>query len=592
MSRPLAETWGEAVSLKVYQLAKQLGVTSKELLARLRDLDEFARSASTTLTPEIVARVRLAYGDVGDRLQGETSSRVPGWNAGAVRAPSHEDVLRNVAKLKRDFPVTSEHQAALQRLGSQIFFAGPCKVTGFEDSSIALVRFSGAIESAFGLTREVLFFYSRHRDLQIRTFRAARKFLAELPREVTPDLMFFWAPDPRLREKLDDWSTGGFLTIPLVLESPDDPVGFVSLLRDYIYSRDLFYETTPVRGDRFFGRRQLLQALRDDVQNQRVTGLYGLRKAGKTSVLSQLAATLENDMTVVVLRDLESLPSPPEDPVPELLSDLRADILEKLRIRGIRTKELADIGERATMSDFKRALQRVLRKGGESGFRLILMLDEIEYLTPTDQIDIREGDMASVAQFLGVLRSLVQENPNFTFLMSGLTSAITESGRLYGRPNPMFSWAKASFVSPFERNEADELAVSVGRRMGIEITTGALEALYEATGGHAFLYRHLASNVVQRLPVEVFHRRMERSDVLRALGDWRLVIAGHMQEMLDHVRRYYPDEAFLLDVLDKEPAEFELFAQDIPLALGHLVNLGLVERVNSQYELTPVLQLL
>jgi len=579
------------VSLRVHELAKQLGVTSSELLARLSDLGEFAKSATTPLSEVVVERVRHAYGDVGDRLRGETSSRVLGWNAGAVRAPSHEDVLRNVARLRRDFPIASSHQRALEGLGSQIFFAGPCKVAGFEDSYVALVRFSGAIEAAFGLTREVLFFYSRHRDLQIRTFKAARQSLASLPREVTPDVMFFWAPDPRLREKLDDWSTGGFLTVPLVLDTPEDPVGFVSLLRDYIYSRDLFYETTPVRGERFFGRRQLLQALRDDVHNQRVTGLYGLRKAGKTSVLSQLAATLESDTTVVVLRDLESLPSPPDDPIPELLSDLRNDILEKLRTRNIRTKELADIDD-LTMSEFKRALQRILRKSSDSGFRMVLMLDEIEYLTPSDRIDIAEGDMAPIAQFLGILRSLVQENSNFTFLMSGLTSAITESGRLYGRPNPLFSWAKASFVSPFERHEADELALSVGRRMGIDIKTGALEALYEATGGHAFLYRHLASNVVQRLPIDVFHRRMDRSDVLRALHDWRLVIAGHMQEMLDHVRRYYPDEAFLLDILDSDPTEFESFAQEIPLALGHLLNLGLIERTDGHFELTPVLQLL
>ncbi|WP_284743914.1 hypothetical protein [Amycolatopsis sp. RTGN1] len=36
--------------------------------------------------------------------------------------------------------------------------------------------------------------------------------------------------------------------------------------------------------------------------------------------------------------------------------------------------------------------------------------------------------------------------------------------------------------------------------MGITIDAGALDALFEATGGHAFLYRHLASAVVNELP--------------------------------------------------------------------------------------------
>lgn len=580
------------MAVRVHELAKQLGVTSGDVIRKLAELGEFARSASTTVRDDVAERVLLAYGDVGDRLKGASSSKVVGWNAGAVRAPSHEDVLRNVARLVRDFPVAAQHQQALTRLGSQIFYAGPCKVPSFEDSYVALVRFSGAIEAAFGLTREVMFFYSRHKDLQIRTFKAAQKALADLPREVTPDIMFFWAPDPRLREKVDDWSTGGFLTIPLILADPDDPVSFVSLLRDYTFSRDLFYETTPVRGDRFFGRRKLLQSLKDDIQNQRVTGLYGLRKAGKTSVLSQLSEILESPTTVVVLRDLESLPSPPDDPIPELLRDLRLDLLDQLRSRRLRTKELGDLASDSSMTDFKRALQKVLRGNAKDGVRVVLMLDEIEYLTPSDRIDIHEGDMASVAQFLGILRSLVQENPNFTFVLSGLTSAITESGRLFGRPNPLFSWAKSNFVSPFERHEADELALSVGRRMGIGISEGALEALYEATGGHAFLYRHLASNVVHRLPIDVFHREMSRVDVLRALEDWRLVTAGHMQEMVDHVRRYYPDEAFLLEVLESSSDDFASFADDMPSALGHLLNLGLVERRGQKFELTPVLQFL
>ncbi|WP_246536025.1 AAA family ATPase [Nocardioides aquaticus] len=437
-----------------------------------------------------------------------------------------------------------------------------------------------------------MFFYSRHKDLQIRTFKAARSALKEFPREVTPDIMFFWSPDPRLREKVDDWSTGGFLTIPLILADPDDPVSFVSLLRDYTFSRDLFYETTPVRGERFFGRRKLLQSLKDDIQNQRVTGLYGLRKAGKTSVLTELAEVLESPTSIVVLRDLESLPSPPDDPIPELIRDLRLDILDQLRSRQLRTKELGSLAADASMTDFKRALQKILRGNADDGVRVVLMLDEIEYLTPSDRIDVQEGDMTSVAQFLGILRSLVQENSNFTFVLSGLTSAITESGRLFGRPNPLFSWAKSNFVSPFERYEADELALSVGRRMGIGISEGALEALYEATGGHAYLYRHLASNVVLRLPLDVFHRQMDRVDVLKALEDWRLVIAGHMQEMVNHVRRYYPDEAFLLEVLETNNDDFAAFADELPSALGHLLSLGLVERRGQQFELTPVLQFL
>jgi len=437
-----------------------------------------------------------------------------------------------------------------------------------------------------------LIFYSPHPDLQVRTFHAAKRSLEELPRNVTPDMMFIWAPDPRLREKLDDWSTGYFLAIPLALSDNDDPVALISLLRDFIYSRDLFYETTPVIGNRFFGRRQLLQSLRDDVRNQRVVGLFGLRKAGKTSVLSQLSATISGPLTIVILRDLESLPSPPEDPIPDLLRDLVTDLRDQLESRSLSSKAMVGLTSEVGLPEFKRDLQALLRAASKDAVKFVLMLDEIEYLTPADKIDISEGEMASVAQFLGVLRSLVQENSNFTFLLSGLTSAIIESGRLYGRPNPLFSWAKAHFLAPFERYEADDLARSTGGKMGIDIEGGALEALFEASGGHAYLYRHLASSVVSELPIDVFQRRMTRADVLTASTSWRRRIAGNLTEMLDHVRRYYPDEAVLLEILRDEPAEFGELAESLPLALEHLLSLGLVETAENSYQLNPILQLL
>lgn len=516
-----------------------------------------------------------------------------GWRAGAVKPPSHDSLQGYISDLEKRFPVVQDHRSALAELGSQMVHAQECRANGLDRCSLSLVRFSGAIESAFGLTREVMFFYSPYADLQIRELEAAKRSIKSLRRDVTPDIIFLWSPDPRARQKLDDWSQGGLLAIPLAsIESSTDPVSLISLLRDYIYARDLFYESTPVRGDRFFGRRQLMQALRDDVSNQRVAGLFGLRKAGKTSVLSQLSEDISSDDRIVVLRDLESLPSPPVDPIPSLIKDLQADLIEVLRSRGLSHKALNNLGSSPDVSDFRRSMQAVLRTLHARGIRIVLLLDEIEYLTPSDKIDVSEGDMTSVAQFLGALRSLVQENRNFTFVMSGLTSAIVENGRLFGRPNPMFSWAKTHFLAPFDRDEADELATSVGGRMGIQIDPDALASFFEATGGHAFLYRSLASSVVQQLPVDVFQRRIARRDVLLALNDWKRSVAGNIGEMINHVRRYYPVEALMLEMLMDDPRDFSSLAVENPLELQHLLSLGLIETDGRDYQPATVLGLL
>jgi hypothetical protein len=523
-------------------------------------------------------------------------SQIPtadGWRSGAVNPPTGSRLLAELRDLELRCPAFSHHRKLLRELGSQATYASRCHVRNADECDIALVRFSGAIESAFGLTREVMIFYCPYTDFQHRSFEAAKLSMRHLPRAATPDIILVWSPDLNVKYKLDDWSKDQFIAVPLPAAEMESPTAFLATMRDYILVRDLFYETAPVSGEKFFGRRTLLRGLVDDIQTQRVVGVFGLRKAGKTSILKQLKRLLDSSSTAFLLRDLESLPSPPDDPIPDLLAEILQDLRLRLDQWGTDTSTLRFLEPSPSPSAFKRALQNVLKDLARAGRKIILALDEVEYLVPSDRIDIHEGNMSSVSQFLGVLRSLTQENPNFTFMVSGLTSAIIESGRLYGRPNPLFSWAKPYYISPFTRPEADDLALSVGHRMGVKIEDGALEALHEASGGHAFLYRHLASTVVSELPVAVMTRRMTRHDVLTQLKSWKRDIAGHVQEMVDHVRRYYPSEAFLLETLIRDSDGFADCARSKPAELAHLLRLGLIEEVaEEEFAPSPVLLLI
>ncbi|MCS5732869.1 ATP-binding protein [Herbiconiux daphne] len=431
--------------------------------------------------------------------------------------------------------------------------------------------------------------YTPYPDLQLRTYEGAFEELRALKGNVTPDVIFVWSKDRRAPLKLDDWSSPGRLAIPFVFDEENE-LGLVALLREHLHVRDLFNETTPVSGTTFFGRKTLLQSLRDDVLNQSVSGIFGLRKAGKTSILYELREKLEADNVVSVLIDLEAYPSPPDDPVDDICEDLRRRLMEELRRRGLGVSKLAALPEYPTILQLRNALQALVRKLEQDGYRLLLMLDEIEYLTPAE-VDIAEGPMPRISQFLAALRSLVQESPNFTFLLSGLTSAILESGRLYGRPNPLFSWAKLRYVGPLEKPEADRLATYLGARMGIAIDPGALITLYQASGGHAYLYRNLASTVVASLPMEDMQRRITRSAVLRQYDGWATAVRGHVNEMIDHVGRYYPTEGLVLELMRENPKELQDLARDEPQAARRLRNLGVLHTVDGKDELSVLLDL-
>ncbi|WP_415847584.1 translation initiation factor IF-2 N-terminal domain-containing protein, partial [Tsukamurella strandjordii] len=51
---------------RVHELAKELGVTSKEVLARLSEQGEFVKSASSTVEAPVARRLRESYGSKSD----------------------------------------------------------------------------------------------------------------------------------------------------------------------------------------------------------------------------------------------------------------------------------------------------------------------------------------------------------------------------------------------------------------------------------------------------------------------------------------------------------------------------------------------
>ncbi|ASW91301.1 translation initiation factor IF-2 [Mycobacterium marseillense] len=75
---------------RVHELAKELGVTSKEVLARLNDQGEFVKSASSTVEAPVARRLRESFG--GGKPAAEGSAKAPAKAArGAAKAPAPGD---------------------------------------------------------------------------------------------------------------------------------------------------------------------------------------------------------------------------------------------------------------------------------------------------------------------------------------------------------------------------------------------------------------------------------------------------------------------------------------------------------------------
>lgn len=81
--------------LRVHELAKELGITSKELLAHLKENGEFVKSASSTIEPPVVRRVRKT---LGAKLESEQSKEPAKADKPAKSAKSTKSAPKTEAK--------------------------------------------------------------------------------------------------------------------------------------------------------------------------------------------------------------------------------------------------------------------------------------------------------------------------------------------------------------------------------------------------------------------------------------------------------------------------------------------------------------
>ena len=77
--------------VRVHELAKELGVTSKDVLAKLQELGEFVKSASSTVEAPVARRLREAMPAAGEK----PAAKKAGKKAAPAAAEAAPAMLRH-----------------------------------------------------------------------------------------------------------------------------------------------------------------------------------------------------------------------------------------------------------------------------------------------------------------------------------------------------------------------------------------------------------------------------------------------------------------------------------------------------------------
>ena len=344
--------------------------------------------------------------------------------------------------------------------------------------------------------------------------------------------------------------------------------------RQHFYTRDLFAFLSPLKKDLyFFGRSHLLQEIINKHKAGEHTGLFGLRKSGKTSIIYAIERHLRAHGGEFLSIDCES---------PSIHSLRWYELLEKLvsNYKNVRESEYQikpgpRYTEKTAADSFAEDILGIYRS--KQATPLLILLDEIERISPRTGSSTHWRDGSDFVFFWQTLRSFYQRNQEvFTYMLVGTNPNCVEQSTIAGHENPIFGSIPSDYVPSFTVQQTREMTRKLGRYMGLRFDEVLYSKLVEDFGGHPFLIRQFCSEI---------HKASKGDrpvDVDKAL--YNKVMAGFQRTAIDYLdmivsvlRDWYPDEYDMLTFLAQDDQKtFTEFAHDHPSYTKHLIGYGLI----------------
>ncbi len=239
------------------------------------------------------------------------------------------------------------------------------------------------IKDGFGLEKEILLIISHFEEMEARTIRAAENLFGKAPfRNRVDNLCYFLISDDG---KVEDWikvfydsTINSRIIFPFSVQELEENKSnqwyIRERLRKYSFDKDLFGYTLPLQDDSsFFGRQQILGRYIDSIKRCQNRGIFGLRKTGKTSLLFKLMRTIkEQRIGHVFFYDCKN-PQVRMKRWYELLNDINLSVAARLGNKNF------DCGK--SPLDSISSFQYLMKKASERNTKIILIFDEIEYIS-------------------------------------------------------------------------------------------------------------------------------------------------------------------------------------------------------------------
>ncbi len=409
-----------------------------------------------------------------------------------------------------------------------------------------------ATKERFALNQEVLVIYSPHKRTDARTLTTIedisrnKDFKNRIDRVL---ILLIHCGDQAATKDLIANQTS-WIIVPFSQDELVHARGnlFVrSRISEHAGAADLFGMSSPIRVDKYlFGRDELIQSLSNRlIEKGENAGLFGLRKTGKTSVLFAIERRTADRSRLMKYFDCQN-PAHHNSRWWHLLQQIRDSLYESAVALGHpRPKSPPDYTEAS--GNFSHDMTSLLQIRGLE--RIVLMLDEIEYITPNISGALGKHWDADFVPFWQSIRAAHQETAGaLSFIVAGVNPAGIEQTHFGTAPNPIFQLATPHFLEPLSPASVREMVRTVGKYTGLSFDEDTYAYLQAQYGGHPYLIRLACSEIWANVDTRQMEQRVAVSRAMfEALHD-KIVerIARPLKDILLSLVWWYPDDYDLL----------------------------------------------
>lgn len=436
---------------------------------------------------------------------------------------------------------------------------------------------TSTISKALLIEREVVAVIARFSDIHARTVSIAEEVIAQHAPQLERTLAIVVHGDEKGDEKLRSWGRERGLTIVPICHTKKTPMPTSDTFRRRIavdvFSGNSFDVTGPVIEDiDFFGRRNEASELVRQLEHGRIRSLFGIRKAGKTSLINR-SVKLAREVGTPKIAFIDCS-------VKEFYNLAPAEALGAV-MRTCRS---------AITSGYANVVDHAIRKGPPEGLSswlaqqrvpLAIVFDEVDYISPDSTVAThwRSG----FADFWRDIRVSIQESQRqggtVSLLVSGVSSRYFRRESVEGVENPVLQFLPDNYLGPFADEATDAMLRDLGRRCGIQWESESRKLIATVCGNLPFWVRLAGSYVHRAIAIDARPVVLDRVQTEILLNQFVAYEGADVAMVaVENLLRVFPE---LYDRLQ------ECIRAPLPLTDGALlIRYGLAQSIKDRAEVT------